>query len=212
MSKRGYPHKLLIALMLFCVFQVVSATPITRFTVVDSSPTSWVARGLQNYTVTPDLGWTFLPSRNFDNGVGFEISGHALPGTTIDRWFLNFAAPFNSLLVPGLYPDFQRFPFQDDDRPGLEFGSTGRLDNRASGFFEVLEAAYSPSGEVLTFSANFTHFGEEIIDRFAIAEIRFNVAKIPEPHTVQLSVIGILLLFVSKRHAVEIERIRTPSV
>ena len=151
------------------------ATTETRLTIVTSSPTSWVARGFEDYTVSPDIGWTFIPSRNYRDGVSFHIRGPALPGTTVDHWFLDFAAPFRAEITPGFYPDFQRFPFQDPDRPGLAFGSTGRLDNRASGFFEVFEATYDPSGDVLSFSADFTHFGETNPNNFAIVELRYNV-------------------------------------
>ncbi len=164
----------------------------TRFTVVDSSPTSWVARGYQNYTVTPDLGWSFEVSRNFDNGISFDISGPALSGTDVDLWFLDFAAPFDEPLAVGLYEDFQRFPFQDPDRPGLAFGSTGRLDNMASGFFEVLEVAYDPTGEVLAFAANFTHYGETNLDNYAIVELRYNATVIPVPPALVLFAGGLL--------------------
>jgi len=159
---------------------VAHATAQTRFTVVDSSATSWVARGFSDYTVSPDLGWTFTTSRNFDNGIGFNITGPPLPGTTVSSWRLDFAAPFDALITPGLYEDFQRFPFQDADRPGLSFGSTGRLDNRASGFFEVYEATYDGDGDVLTFAADFTHFGEENPNNWAIVEIRYNT-NVPAP-------------------------------
>ncbi|MBD3676329.1 MAG: hypothetical protein HUJ26_22690 [Planctomycetaceae bacterium] len=160
----------------------------TRFTVVDSSSSSWVARGYHDYTVSPDNGWTFTPSRNFDNGVGFYISGPALAGTTVTYWRLNFAAPFNALLVPGEYADFQRFPFQDNDRPGLEFASTGRLDNQAAGTFEILEATYGPSGEVLTFAADFIHYGETLVERYAIVEVRYNYDETPPPVEVEIDV------------------------
>ncbi|WP_145273836.1 hypothetical protein [Tautonia plasticadhaerens] len=168
------------------------AASVTRLTVVDSSPTSWVARGLQDYTVSPDDGWSFVASRNFDNGVGFEIFGPPLPGTSIDRWSLNFAAPFEAVLTPGTYEDFQRFPFQDPDRPGLEFGSTGRLDNLASGSFEILEATYDPSGNVLSFAADFIHYGEEDVNNYAVVELRYNVTAIPEPATLALSAFGLM--------------------
>ena len=163
-----------------------------RFTIIDSSPTSWVARGYTDYTVTPADGWTFTSSRNFDNGVQIYLQGPPLPGTSVDYWRLNFAAPGDALLVPGSYPNIQRFPFQDIDRPGLEFGSTGRLDNQAGGFFDVLEATYGPGGEVLTFAADFTHYGEAIQSRYTIAEIRYNA--VPEPAAVGLAVPALLLL------------------
>lgn len=172
----------------------------TRFTVVDSSPTSWVARGYSDYTVSPDIDWTFSVSRNFDNGIGLDIRGSALPGTSVTNWFLNFAAPFSVPITPGFYPDLQRFPFQDNDRPGLEFGSTGRLDNRASGFFEVFEATYGLDGEVLAFAADFTHYGETNLNNYAIVEVRYN-ATIPEPGTATLAVFGALAFLIRRRKA-----------
>jgi hypothetical protein len=189
---RTFAIVIAIAVASSSLVATAGAATVTRLTVVDSSPTSWVARGLEDYTVSPELGWTFTPSRNFDNGIGFQIEGPALPGTSIDEWFLNFAAPFNAELAPGLYTDFQRFPFQDADRPGLEFGSTGRLDNRASGFFEILEVSYDSLGNVLTFSADFTHFGEENPSNFAIVELRYNATVIPEPASVALSAFGLV--------------------
>src|SRR4051812_21037778 len=73
----------------------------TRFTVVNSSASSWVARGYHDYTVSPLTGWTFTASRNFDNGVGLSMSGPALPGTSVTDWDLNFAAPGKALITPG---------------------------------------------------------------------------------------------------------------
>jgi hypothetical protein len=115
---------------------------------------------------------------------------------------MDFAAPFDNELVPGFYNDFQRWPFQDADRPGLAFGSTGRLDNRASGFFEVFEVSYSGVGEVLSFSADFTHYGETLTERYAIAELRYNATAIPEPSSIFLMVLGggLVLTFSRSRH------------
>jgi hypothetical protein len=135
-----------------------------------------------------------VPSRNFDHGVGFDISGIPLPGTDVGDWSLNFAAPGKAELAPGHYSDFQRYPFQDSDRPGLAFGSTGHLDNRASGFFDILEVTYDGSGKVLTFAADFTHYGEENPDNYAVVELRFNASAspVPEPSTLTLSVLGLI--------------------
>ncbi len=177
------------------------AGTVTRFTVVDSSPTSWVARGYNDYTVTPDLGWTFSARRNFDDGVSIRLDGSPLAGTSVDYWNLDFAAPFEEVITPGFYPDFQRFPFQDADRPGLSFSSTGRLDNRASGFYEVFEATYGPTGEVLSFAADFTHYGEQDPNNWAIVEVRFNA--IPEPSTVILALVGLPLLHRRRRKPVD---------
>ena len=172
----------------------------TRFTVVDSSPTSWVARGYSDYTVSAANGWTVEVERNFDNGVSFDFDGPPLPGTSVDYWDVEFAAPFEAEITPGFYPSFQRFPFQDSNRPGLGFHSTGRGDNRASGFFEVFEATYGPGGEVLSFSADFTHYGEENTNNWAIVEIRYNV---PEPTTAMLLLFGVTAGGFSRRRRPE---------
>lgn len=177
-----------LALFLSAASNVQGGVAETRFTVVDSSPTSWVARGFSDYTVSPDTGWTFTASRNFDNGVNINLNGPALPGTSVTSWNLEFAAPFDALITPGFYPDFQRFPFQDSDRPGLSFSSTGRLDNMASGFFEVFDATYGVGGEVLSFAADFTHFGETNLNNYANVEIRYNTT-VPEPGTATLTLL-----------------------
>ena len=144
----------------------------TRFTVVDSSPTSWVARGFSDYTVSPEIGWAFTVRRNFHSGVNIVVEGQPLDGTVVTFWFLGIAAPFREQITPGFYPGFERFPFQDFDRPGLEFGSTLRLDNMASSFFEVFEATYGIDGDVETFAVDFTHYGEQDRNNWAIVEFR----------------------------------------
>lgn len=183
-----------LTLILFCFSSGAFAVTITSFTILESSSSSWVARGLSDYTVTEELGWSFNVFRNFDNGINFNIRGPALTGTSVDLWFIEFSAPFYNALVPGFYYDFQRWPFQDYDRPGLSFGSTGRLDNSASGFFEILDVAYDPSGDVISFAANFTHYGETLTDRYAIAELRYNYTSVPEPSSLILIMLGLLML------------------
>lgn len=187
-----------LATILIWSINAIGLAAETRFTIVDSSPTSWVARGYDNYTVTPAQGWSFTTSRNFDNGIDFRVEGPPLPGTNVDYWRMQFAAPFNATIMPGHYANFQRFPFQAANRPGLAFASTGHLDNRASGFFDVLEVTYGPGGQVTSFAANFTHYGEEISTRYAIVEFRYN-SLIPEPTSSTLMALGILASIVCRR-------------
>lgn len=165
-----------------------------RFTVVDSSSSSWVARGYSDYTVTPDDGWNFTASGNYGAALTFGLSGPAPSGTSVTNWGMTFDAPDSDPLLPGFYADFQRWPFNDPGRPGLSFSSTGRLDNQAAGFFELLEVTYAggTTGAVTSFAANFTHFGETNPDRYAIVEFRYNASAIPEPST-----FGLLLFLVS---------------
>ncbi|MCB9853183.1 MAG: PEP-CTERM sorting domain-containing protein [Phycisphaerales bacterium] len=184
---RFFVATLFAALLGLSASSVATAGNVTRFTVVDSSSSSWVARGYSDYTVTEQIGWMFSVSRNFDNGVSFLIQGTPLSGTTVDYWRLEFAAPFDAVITPGLYPNFQRFPFQDADRPGMGFSSTGRGDNMASGTYEVFEATYAPDGTVLSFSADITHYGETNPNNWAMLEIRYNV---PEPAVAALLMVG----------------------
>ncbi len=185
-------RKVVTTLALTLALVSTSVAGLTSFTVVDSSNSSWVARGYSDYTVNEALGWTFSASRNFDNGVDINLSGPALPGTSVTNWSTRFAAPFGDALAPGLYEDFQRFPFQDNDRPGLSFSSTGRLDNQAAGDFEILEVTYGTGGEVLSFAADFIHYGETNPNNWAIVEVRYNA--VPEPGMLTLLSGGALLL------------------
>lgn len=48
-----------------------------------------------------------------------------------------------------------RFPFQFFDQAGLSFSGNGRGCNRLTGRFDVLEAVYGLSGQVVSFAADF---------------------------------------------------------
>lgn len=101
--------RLIVILCLSAGLQAGAAE--TRFTIVDSSPTSWVGHGYKAYTVSPDVGWTFTVGKNVPQGVDFTLRGSPLPGTTVDQWNLHFAAPANTLITPGVYSGFARWPF-----------------------------------------------------------------------------------------------------
>src|SRR5437016_1474994 len=167
----------------------------TRFTVLNSSTSSWVARGYHDYTVSPAQSWLFTPTHS-GNTVHFEITGAPLAGTDVDRWFLTFAAPGNAPLAPGVYANFQRWPFNDAGHPGLEFGSTGRLDNQAAGSFEILDVTFGPAGEVNSFAANFTHYGEANPTNWAMCELRYN-SSVPGPGAA--AVVGVGLIACARR-------------
>jgi hypothetical protein len=139
-------------------------------------------------------------SSNFDNGTQITLEGPPLPGTTVNRWRLNFAAPHDGPLTPGIYPDFQRWPFQASDRPGLEFSSTGRLDNRASGFFEILNTQTG-------FAANFTHYGETNTNNWAVVEVRYNATFVPEP-TIAILLVAYGALPIRRRKSASERRVR----
>lgn len=154
--------------------QPASAATIFQFT---SSPTSWIGYGQSRY-VTPLDGYVFTATRNWDNGVSFDVR----MGVD-DEFQLELAAPGDSTLEVGLYTDATRWPFQSMIAPGLDFSGNSRGVNRLSGFFEVLEAVYDEDGTVLRFAVDFTQYDEENTARWNIGSIRFNsdIAVVPLP-------------------------------
>ena len=77
-----------------------------------------------------------------------------------DWWYLDFAAPAGSELVPGVYTGATRYPFQAADSPGLCVCGDGRCPNTLIGQFTVNQAVYGPSGEVQQFDASFEEHSE----------------------------------------------------
>lgn len=171
------------------LLSAAQAAPITAL-YYTSSPASWVGQG-ETITVTPADGFAFNVSRNFDNGVSFWINDFLTnPDFQQQRWwFVDFSAPFDATLLVGFYDHATRWPFQEPENPGLDFGGNGRGNNALTGFFEVLEALYADDGSVLRFAADFTQFDEGIAAWWNRGSIRFNsdiplrTAQIPEPAT-----------------------------
>ena len=116
---------------------------------LNSQPGDYIGQGQQRTWTAAD--GRFSAQNNFDNGVSLSFSGND-PSVW---WYLDFAAPGNLRLAPGVYEHATRFPFQQATVPGLNVSGEGRGCNTLTGRFEVLEATYGPSGEVLTFAADF---------------------------------------------------------
>lgn len=134
-------------------FSVVVPGIITSLSMV-SDPGDYIGQG-QTYNYSPATG-TITVERNYDNGVSIS---YREPGFT-HWWDFRFAAPDEGLLVPGLYTDAMRFPFQDPGHPGLDVSGDGRGSNTLTGWFRVDEVAYGPNGEVLVFAATFEQHSE----------------------------------------------------
>lgn len=164
-----------------------------------SSPQSWVGYG-QTVSVTPAMGFDFTASRNFDNGVSFAINDFAtnLNFQATRWWHLDFSAPLDAPLSVGNYARATRWPFQATDAPGLNFDGNGRGNNTLTGSFQILEATYAASGEVLTFAADFRQYDEGVQGWWNMGSIRYNsdipISPIPEPSTALLLCAGIGVL------------------
>ena len=131
----------------------LSATPIFRF-VMESAAGDWVGQG-QSYSYD-DATANFDADVNFDNGVSLSVIE---PGVGGDWWYLDFSAPLNVPLAPGAYEGAQRFPFQDNDRPGLDVSGNGRGHNQLTGEFTVYDVEYGAGGSVNRFAASFVQQG-----------------------------------------------------
>jgi hypothetical protein len=139
---------------------------------LNSQPGDYIGQGEQR-TLTVADGW-FSANNNFDNGVSLSFHGND-PSVW---WYLDFAAPGNLRLAPGVYEHATRFPFQQPAAPGLSVSGEGRGCNTLTGRFEVFEATYGPSGEVLTFAADFEQHCEGAGPALS-GSIRYNAGPVP---------------------------------
>ncbi|HMO51926.1 MAG TPA: hypothetical protein PKA21_12445 [Kiritimatiellia bacterium] len=162
----------------------------------DSAPLEMVGQSRTDYYVSPDTDWSFSVSRNFANGITVDIRSNdpEAPWTNY-YWRLSFAAPLAEPLTPGIYENATRYPFQETAEPGLAVSGNHRGYSRVSGFFEIFEVVYGLSGEVLSFSADFTQYGDKSPDAWLVGEIRYNATMIPEPTSVLLVLCGVCAAF-----------------
>jgi hypothetical protein len=70
-------------------------------------------------------------------------------------WSINLEAPSGARLLPGIYANATRHPFQSPGVPGLSVSGNGAGCNTLTGSFVVVEAVYGPRDEVLRFRATF---------------------------------------------------------
>jgi hypothetical protein len=72
-----------------------------------------------------------------------------------DPWTVDMAAPSGSPLVPGVYENAERWPFQPPGVPGLSISGAGRGCNTLTGRFVVQEVAADGAGHLQRFAADF---------------------------------------------------------
>jgi hypothetical protein len=138
----------------------------------NSEPGDYIGQGQQR-TLTLADGY-FSARENYDHGVSLSFQGND-PGVW---WYLDFVAPGNLRLGPGVYEHATRFPFQSSTVPGLSVSGEGRGCNTLTGRFEVFEVTYGPSGEVLTFAADFEQHCEGMGPALS-GSIRYNAGPVP---------------------------------
>ncbi|MBZ5589003.1 MAG: hypothetical protein LAO05_10615 [Acidobacteriia bacterium] len=140
------------------------------FLTFTSDQGDYVGQG-QAWTLTPADGTITAPAAAGSVGVHFT-------GST--RWDLYFAAPAGSALVPGMYEGATRDGFQSPTTPGLEISGEGRGCNTLTGRFVVLDAQYSPTGDVQSLAIDFEQHCEGLPPAL-FGSVRFNSVVAVEP-------------------------------
>jgi len=147
------------------------------FVLLDSPLGDFVGRGLRQLFTNPDD--PIIPLR--DQNIGVSRNSVSFDGldNELGRWRVRMAAPYAATLVAGSYVDAQRFPFHDDDRPGLDASGAGYGCGTLTGRFDVFEASYTPSGHVERFSADFEQFCGGGSPLPLVGSVRFRSAFVP---------------------------------
>ncbi|MCI0743108.1 MAG: Ig-like domain-containing protein [Gemmataceae bacterium] len=127
---------------------VIGVSPASRLHMF-SDPGDFIGQGLI-WDFTPATA-AFSARTNFDNGVEVLVD----PPGAVERWTLNFAAPGSVPLTPGVYLNATRWPFQEDNEPGLDVSGYGRGLNRLLGQFTIYDVAYGSGTTVTRFAASF---------------------------------------------------------
>lgn len=141
----------------------------TTSLVMSSQPGDYIGQG-RNYSFSTATG-SFGVYRNYDNGVSFSYQD-LNPNIW---WYVDFAGPNQTTLVPGVYNGAVRFPFQGPNQPGLDIAGEGRGSNTLTGAFTVIQANYLPSGQVVGYDATFIQHSEGATPALT-GEIKYNYA------------------------------------
>lgn len=139
-----------------------------------SQPGEYIGQGLEQ-TFTPQNG-DFQAIRNSKNGVSICFANF---GTNeLEKfvwWNLDFAAPEDAILIPGIYESAVRFGFNSPNQSGLDVSTSGRGGTNIMGRFIVLEAEYGYMGEVKSFDAIFEQYADTPLTGPALyGRVRFN--------------------------------------
>jgi len=161
-------------LFLFFAFLFVcvagTQAQVTSLTMVSDSG-DYVGQG-QFYYFTPPDG-TFSQFGGSTQTAAFSFTTPSFN----QFWYLYFAAPSGQSLAPGVYSGAARWPFQASNQPGLSVYGDGRGCNTLTGSFQVLQASFDSSGNVLAFDATFVQYCEGGAAALH-GEIRYNASVV----------------------------------
>jgi hypothetical protein len=172
-----------------------------------SDPGSYVGGGIG----APSVTWVHGIDGIFDGEPNY---GSFLRGVNIAYhgdayWNFEFSAPSydpttntnnGQMLQVGLYTNAQRFPFNSPTKPGIDISGNGRGNNTESGWFDILQISYDPSGNLSQFAVDFKQFDEGNTTVGLYGSLRFNstipidtsfsIPAVPEPGTLTLMMLG----------------------
>jgi hypothetical protein len=178
--KRRYFHNMTSILhrawllFFYCCFALTATATTNTFVYLISDPGDYIGGG-QVQALTPGTGT--LTASHTGNTVSVSYNG-------TNQWTFDFAAPQNSALVAGNYEDAGREGFQSPTKPGLDASGAGRGSNTLTGRFIVWEAVYSPTGDVVSFAADFCQHSDGAVPAlYGIIRINSDVPLlVPGPH------------------------------
>ncbi len=154
----------------------------TTLLVLNSQPGDYIGGG-KNQTFTLADG-DFTARRTYGGGVSISFNAPNFA----HWWYLDFAAPVQAPLTPGVYEGATRFPFQEPGAPGLDVSGEGRGCNKLTGRFEVFEVRYGPGDTVVSFAAEFEQHCEGAAPALS-GSILFNSGA-PVPPDLTLTLTG----------------------
>lgn len=126
-------------------------------------------------------------SGGWKNYINFLINDNS--------YYLDFHAPDHVRVEPGHYAGATRAGVQNNARPGLDAGGSGRGCNTLTGQFDVLEAVYDDKGKLKRFAANYEQHCEGW-DAALLGAIRYHstVPVISKPAVFSSSLIMVIPL------------------
>jgi hypothetical protein len=188
---------LLVAAGVMLSVNLLPAQDILYFT---SSPGSWIGQGQTlNFTDPAD----FSVSRYFSQGAYTDALQFSVAG-----YYLFLVGPNYTVPTVGYYPDATRWPFMGAGA-GLSFEAPGRGDNTLTGYFNVLQADYDSSGNVVSFAADFTQYDEGVTADWVSGSLRYNsTIPVPAPEPTDLAILAASLATLSLYRLISTRRTR----
>lgn len=169
--------------------------------------------------------WGVLSTTVFNAGDGNFSLSNPYPGNSdyvdsVAVWFDAFSqfpnpTPWirlefstDRLGVPldvGVYENAQRFPFNVDGHPGLDYANSGHGFNTIDGRFQIFDATRDAQGDIISFAASFEIFGYPAPHPSPLVggRVWYNsdavMSSVPEPGTLLMAMLSLGCMTVAMR-------------